>query len=517
MTGATKPKAYSYLRFSTPEQAHGDSQRRQEELAKRYAEENGLELDAELTFKDLGVSAYRGANAETGRLGDFQRAVDEGLVAKGSFLLVESLDRISRSAARKALRVLEDIIERGITVVTLSDRRVYDVSSLDSDPTSLLMSVLIFMRANEESVTKSRRVKAAYDNKRKVARSGNAEKPFTRRLPAWIRWNEDAKAFELIPERARVIQEMFELAEAGFGKDAIARSLNAKGVQPFGKAKFWHRSYVEKVLTNPACIGAFVPKVREYIDGKQIRKPEEPIKNYFPAVVSEEIFSNQAVLSHTKAPRGRHSNGSISSIFQGLGTCGLCGSSFIRVSKGKYVYLVCSKASAKGGCEYRSIPYIEAEDAIRRNIKVIARNVPRGQNVAELEALIAQLERDADEKQWQLQGLVDDFSKTRSPIIRSRIDQEELEHRELLETLRSKRAERERLASAVILKRIERLETAFAAKPFDRGVANKAMRENIQELRFDPKFGLIEVKWQSGEWAEEAVPLRTRQFAGGED
>jgi DNA invertase Pin-like site-specific DNA recombinase len=514
MTGANKPKAYSYVRFSTPEQARGDSQRRQLEKAEEYAKLYGLELDTELTFRDLGVSAYRGANAATGRLGDFMRAVDEGLVAKGSFLLVENLDRISRSTARKALRVLEDIIERGITVVTLSDKRVYDVKSLDSDPINLLMSILIFMRGNEESALKSSRVKSAFDNKRKVARSGSVEKPFTRRLPAWIRWNEDANAFELIPERARVVQEMFELAEAGFGKDAIARSLNAKGVQPFGKAKFWHRSYVEKVLTNPSCSGTFVPKVREYIDGKQIRKPEEPIKNYFPAVVSEEIFSNQAVLSHTKAPRGRHANGAISSIFQGLGTCGLCGSSFVRVSKGKYVYLVCSKASAKGGCEYRSIPYIEAEDAIRRNIKAIARNVPRGQNVAELEALIAQLERDVDEKMWQLRVLMDEYSRKPSEAFRETIDAQEAEQRELLETLRSKRAERERLASAVILKRIERLETAFAAKPFDRGMANKAMRENIQELRFDPKFGDIQIRWQGGAWAEESIPCGARRFGG---
>jgi DNA invertase Pin-like site-specific DNA recombinase len=514
MTEATKPKAYSYVRFSTPDQARGDSQRRQLEKAKEYAQLHGLELDTELTFRDLGVSAFRGANAATGRLGDFMRAVDEGLVAKGSYLLVESLDRISRSTARKAFRVLEDIIDRGITVVTFSDGRVYDSKNLDSDATNLLISILIFMRGHEESTLKSIRVKASYATKRKAARAGNAEKPFTRRLPAWIGWNEDAKAFELIPERAEVMQEIFELAEAGFGKDAIARSLNAKHVQPFGKAQFWHRSYVEKILSNPACIGTFVPTVREEIEGRLIRKPEEPIKNYFPAVVSEEIFSNQVVLSNTKAPRGRHSNGSISSIFQGLGTCGLCGSSFVRVSKGKYVYLVCSKASAKGGCEYRSIPYCEAENAIRRNIKAIARNVPRGQNTAELEALIAQLEREGMEKQWQLRVLMDEYSRKPSEAFRETIDAQEAEHRELLETLRSKRAERERLASAVILKRIERLETAFAAKPFDKGAANKAMRENIQELRFDPKSGGIQIRWQGGEWAEESIPCGARRFGG---
>jgi DNA invertase Pin-like site-specific DNA recombinase len=516
MTEATKPKAYSYLRFSTPEQAQGDSQRRQMEKAKEYAQLHGLELDETLTFEDKGISGFKGANATRGALKRFLDAIEFGLVEAGSFLLVENLDRVSRQDPWDAMPVFQQIINSGVTIVTVQDGRVWSREELRANPYRIMESLLVMIRANEESATKSRRVKSAYDNKRKVARSGNTEKPFTRRLPAWIRWSEDAKALELIPERAKVIQEMFELAEAGFGRDAIARSLNAKGVQPFGKAQFWHRSYVEKILTNPACIGTFVPKVREYIDGRQIRKPEEPIKNYFPAVVSEEIFSNQVVLSNTKAPRGRHANCSISSIFQGLGTCGLCGSSFVRVSKGKYVYLVCTKASAKGGCEYRSVPYCEAEDAIRRNIKAIARNVPRGQNVAELEALIDQLERDMFDKQGELEVLLDDFSKTRSPIIRSRIDQEEREHRELLETLRSKRAERDRLASAVILKRIERLETAFAAKPFDRGAANKAMRENIQELRFDPKFGLIEIRWQGGAWADEGVPFRTRQFAGGE-
>jgi DNA invertase Pin-like site-specific DNA recombinase len=54
----TRPKAYSYLRFSTPEQMKGDSFRRQTELTRQYAEENGLELDDSLSFYDLGVSPF---------------------------------------------------------------------------------------------------------------------------------------------------------------------------------------------------------------------------------------------------------------------------------------------------------------------------------------------------------------------------------------------------------------------------------------------------------------------------
>ena len=63
---AGKPRAYSYVRFSTPEQAQGDSYRRQIESAEEYARLHDLEMDAKLRFADRGLSAYRGANAEIG-------------------------------------------------------------------------------------------------------------------------------------------------------------------------------------------------------------------------------------------------------------------------------------------------------------------------------------------------------------------------------------------------------------------------------------------------------------------
>jgi len=51
-------KAYSYIRFSTPEQAKGHSIRRQEELSAAYAEEHGLELDNSLKMTDKGVNLH---------------------------------------------------------------------------------------------------------------------------------------------------------------------------------------------------------------------------------------------------------------------------------------------------------------------------------------------------------------------------------------------------------------------------------------------------------------------------
>jgi len=44
MKPTVKPIAYSYIRFSTPEQLKGDSLRRQLEKSQNYADEHGLDL-----------------------------------------------------------------------------------------------------------------------------------------------------------------------------------------------------------------------------------------------------------------------------------------------------------------------------------------------------------------------------------------------------------------------------------------------------------------------------------------
>ena len=66
-------RAYSYVRFSTPQQAAGASLQRQTEKAAKYANEHGLVLDTELKMTDLGVSAFRGKNVNAVPTADYQR------------------------------------------------------------------------------------------------------------------------------------------------------------------------------------------------------------------------------------------------------------------------------------------------------------------------------------------------------------------------------------------------------------------------------------------------------------
>src|SRR5215475_6729954 len=111
-----KSKAYSYVRFSTLDQIKGDSQRRQTEAAAAWCKKNNIELVE--SYRDFGVSAFHGKNAETGALSDFLDLVRNGRIQKGSYLVVESLDRISRKQVLDALDIFMNLIRAGIKIVT---------------------------------------------------------------------------------------------------------------------------------------------------------------------------------------------------------------------------------------------------------------------------------------------------------------------------------------------------------------------------------------------------------------
>src|SRR5258706_16176806 len=111
---AARALAYSYLRMSTNLQLKGDSRRRQLELSKAYAAEHDLDLADDSQLEDIGISAFKGANIKGGSLGHFLEAIEHGKISAGSYLLVESLDRLSRQEVRKSLTIFLSIIDAGI-------------------------------------------------------------------------------------------------------------------------------------------------------------------------------------------------------------------------------------------------------------------------------------------------------------------------------------------------------------------------------------------------------------------
>ena len=365
-----KPKAYSYLRFSTADQAKGDSFRRQTALAEDYARRNGLDLDTELTFEDRGISAFSGRNKRKGALRTFFGLVDEGIIPEGSYLLVESLDRISREAILEAQGTFLMIINAGITLVTLKGSpRVYSRETVTANPTDLLISLIELIRAREESETKSGRIKADWLKKRERAAQGEA---ITSQVPAWLR--RDGKKLLVVPERADVVRRIFDLTLRGEGQHAITSILSKEGVPTFGGGRLWHRSYVKRVLENPAVIGTFTP--HKMVNGH--REPMEPIRDYFPAIISPETFEAVRALDR---PVGKAPPTATASIFSGLTKCEECGGPMIRARKGNasrglYYVFVCQGSKLGQGCESRSVRQKMLEETFDREHRPLRHGSP---------------------------------------------------------------------------------------------------------------------------------------------
>lgn len=342
-------KAYSYIRFSTPEQAQGDSLRRQTAKAEAWAKERGLTLDNSL--RDLGVSAYHGANRTTGALKSFLDMVEDGRIQRGSYLIVESLDRISREAVMDAATRLFALIQAGIIVVTLSDGQEYSEARLRTDWTPLMFSLIVMARAHEESRIKSERVGEAWRQKKEAARQ--EKKPLTPRCPEWLEVRDGT--FLERPERVALVRRVFTETIDGFGRREIVRRLNSEGVPTFRGGKGWHTSSVAKIIQSRAVLGEYQPHTGTHRNRN--RKPDgEPIPNYYPPIIDSGTFWQAQ-----GATQGRRQNAagrtgmSGSHLFQGLARCAHCDGPMHIVNKGKPpkggIYLACSENLRKVGCK----------------------------------------------------------------------------------------------------------------------------------------------------------------------
>jgi hypothetical protein len=196
------------------------------------------------------------------------------------------------------------ILKAGITIVTLSPEREFDVSATKSLTKGALEIQLILERAAEESERKSERVGAAWSEKRRRVRDGEAQAPtkrmgngfkaLTHRLPAWV--GRQGDRLVEIPDKADVVRLIFRLAASGYGYSAIVKKLTADGVPAFGEnvvregrvrsahSGKWSIPYVVRILNDRRAVG-------EYQPCGPGRQPEgAPIKDYFPAGVTEDEF-----------------------------------------------------------------------------------------------------------------------------------------------------------------------------------------------------------------------------------
>jgi DNA invertase Pin-like site-specific DNA recombinase len=288
------PVAYSYQRFSSRKQREGSSLERQGALRDTWLQRNGLSLDNTLTLRDEGISAFRGKHRGKGRdkqknpdmtaLEGFLAAVESGQVPPGSFLIVESLDRLTREHVQEAMYLILGLTRKGVRIVQLLPvEMVYDAKS---ELHHLMMMTMELSRGNSESRVKSERIGEFWEKRRKQAAA--KKELMTAAAPGWL--EVVGGRFRVREEAAEAVRLIYRLAAQGWGLGSITKKLNAEKVPTIGRrrkarnALFWGKSTVARILSTRAVLGEFQP----YKGVPGDRKPHgPPIKGYFPAIVTD--------------------------------------------------------------------------------------------------------------------------------------------------------------------------------------------------------------------------------------
>lgn len=362
-------KAYSYIRLSSEKQLKGDGETRQIELRDRFVAKHDLDLDE--TLRDLGVSAFDRDNIERGALGKFLRKVKAREIPPGSYLLVENLDRLSRDNVMKAFRVFMDILEAGIVIATLGDDRVYSEESINQNWTELIISLAVMSRAHEESMRKVQTLRSVWVRKR-----ADRGRKMTRKCPSWLTVSDDGTRWIVNRKRVDLIKRMLRELASGVGRDKIARRLNAEGVEPWGHGREWHGGTVTKFTDNEALIGRLQPCTveRKVVDGVRIEKRipvGDPIEDYYPKVISDELWRDARKASDKVARQGKGNTGGrrgtiLSNLFGGLAKCDACESPMNYRDRGprSTPCLRCS-GNRNGTCDNESRPrYLPLERTV---------------------------------------------------------------------------------------------------------------------------------------------------------
>ncbi|WP_165744309.1 recombinase family protein [Pseudoalteromonas sp. Z9A6] len=399
-----KPLLYSYIRFSTIEQAKGQSLNRQLSFAKEVAREKGLELDESLSMRDMGLSAFHKTNITRGALGIFLAAVEQGKVPAGSILVLESLDRISRAAPLESQGIIAQIINADITVITAADRKEYNKETIKKNPMDLVYIILVLIRANEESETKSLRVRSALTKQCEDWLAGKrGYRVKCGKSPSWVVWNDDKKRFDFEPHNKAIMLRKLELFKKGYGGIKIAELIN----NGFGAGTVHHTgANVYKEVKRRSLIGELNIKVGDV---------DYVLEDYYPALMSKAEF-NFLVADSSKRGATKHSQKFVG-ILSGVGVfkCGCCGKSVgshviyrkkcIDEVKSSHKRYGCVEARRNNNCEMSSTVQIEmVENAVvtfcqdKVNLqRILLKGSDREQINTEESVLVAQLKKINDD------------------------------------------------------------------------------------------------------------------------
>ncbi|WP_194287854.1 recombinase family protein [Pseudomonas helleri] len=474
-----KTPVYAYIRMSTIEQAKGDSERRQLGQIERFLQENDGEL-VEPVFLDR-LSSFNGKNIKKGAIKDFLDRVKKGEIEKGSILVIESFDRISRQGGYIAHSVILDIINNGVDIATLSPYKRYSINSENQFIENIEIQTLLY-RAHEESRTKSDRITRQHQNRREKAKD---KKVVYGSLPFWLVRTSDW--IELKEPEATDVKLCLSLLKT-YGMYTATAKINEQRKS----SKIFSKETVSHLLNRSAVCGDLQTHRIEYDEaGNKIRVQGEVIHDYYPALISRAEF--EELRAEIQSRRTTKSTGRVSgfkNIFRNVMTCSYCFApmrlSHMKWKKGEKKYLVCTK-SETNQCIDKGRLWYDYDDVERVffnevNLSILTKSLAQKTKIddAEIEKLRSNLLK-AEKQKSNILNAIELGTVSKSLV--NRLEELEKDSDEIQKSIDELKAENalKRSQNEAAIFDYEQLDAALNDEE-QRAVINKILRTNQAEI-----------------------------------
>lgn len=337
----TGKMAVIYARYSSSAQRDVSIEQQVNEC-RRFASRMGLEVIA--IYDDHAISG------RTDNRPMFQQMIKDSASRSFQYVLVYALDRFSRDRYDSAVNK-HTLKNNGVRVLSVTE-------NITDDPMGVIMESLLEGMAEYYSKELSRKIRRGYQN--------NAEKCMViGPPPLGYRKGADGR-YEIVPEEAAIVEEIFRRVSNHERFVDIFRDLNGRGVKTKTGTE-WSRSSLNKILHSEKYVGVYqYAGIR--IDGG------------VPAIVDRQTFDIVQEYCKVKPKaqgmpqRRRQNNGTY--ILTGKLCCGSCKAPMVGIAGTgkhgeKHYYYVCRNRKATKECEAASIQRDLIEAYITREISRI--------------------------------------------------------------------------------------------------------------------------------------------------
>lgn len=373
-TDDNKPhRVCAYCRVSTDDTDQRNSLEAQKMFFERY-------FQIHSNWTNIGIYADEGLSGTSlEKRDEFNRMIFEAKRGNIDLILTKEVSRFSRNV-RDIMQIVEELRDIGVYVWFLSD----DINTEKIEDRGKLTHMANI--AEQESIRTSNRVKWGHQQRMQMGVVFGRKEMYGYNI---VKDDYGFQHFQIIPDEAEVIKNIFEWFASGEGTHRIARKLEQKGIETKRYKNGWSNTVILRILRNEKYVGDLVQGKTYTPDPLKHKKKYNKggsrvftIKDHHPesAIISRELWDKVQTILGEKAPteqtKAKHSNRYWTS---GKIFCGICGGRYVSYTKKQknfpYKAWVCFENHQRGNKKTITLDNGKTAnvgcDALRVNDKVL--------------------------------------------------------------------------------------------------------------------------------------------------